>query len=303
MKRAVSVSIGSSTRDKSGSLELFGKTVQMERIGTDGDMKKAAQIFQELDGEVGALGVGGAVLGLLVDQKWYDFHSISPLVRYVKKSPLVDGTGLKDTLERQAGAVVLPLLNGLPRRVFHMSGVDRYGLARGFMDNGFESVFGDLMFSVGLDIPVRSDTSLKRLAKALTPALTRMPFHWLYPTGEKQEIHTPKFTKYFEWASVIAGDCHYITKYMPERMDGKIVVTNTTTEKDRMLFKNAGVRYLITTTPIVDGRSYGTNMMEAAILTALDWKEPVSYANPNGYFTKMSQVVAELGLKPNLKEL
>ena len=303
MKRAVSISIGSSTRDKSGSVNLFGKTIQIERIGTDGDMKKATQLYQELDGTVGALGVGGAVLGLLVGQEWYDFHSILPMVRDVKSSPLVDGTGLKDTLERQAGAIVVPLLDGKPRRVFNMSGVDRYGLARGFMDQSFESVFGDLMFALGVDIPVRSDAALKRLAKLLTPVLTRLPFHWLYPTGEKQETHTPKFTKYFEWASVIAGDCHYITKYMPERMDGKIVVTNTTTEKDRTLFKNAGVRYLITTTPIVDGRSYGTNMMEAAILTALDWQEPVSYAHPNGYFTKMSQVVAELGLKPNLKEL
>ena len=44
-------------------------------------------------------------------------------------------------------------------------------------------------------------------------------------------------------------------------------------------------------------------MMEAAILTALEWDEPVSYANPKGYFMKMAEVVAELGLKPNLKEL
>lgn len=303
MKRAVSISIGSSTRDKSGSVELFGKTIQIERIGTDGDMEKAAQLFRELDGKVDALGVGGAVLGLLVGEEWYDFHSILPLVRAVQKSPVVDGTGLKDTLERQAGAFVLPLLDGMPARVFNMSGVDRYGLAYGFMENGFESVFGDLMFALGLDIPVRSDAALKRLAKMLTPLVTRLPFKWLYPTGEKQTTHTPKFTKYFEWASVIAGDCHYITKYMPERMDGKIVVTNTTTEKDRALFKKAGVQCLVTTTPILEGRSYGTNLMEGAILAALDWKEPVSYATPNGYFKTMCQAVDELELKPNLKEL
>jgi hypothetical protein len=50
-------------------------------------------------------------------------------------------------------------------------------------------------------------------------------------------------------------------------MDGKIIVTNTTTQHDRDLFKQAGVRLLVTTTPMLDGRSFGTNMMEAGIIT------------------------------------
>ena len=303
MKRAVSVSIGSSKRDKAVTFDLLGQTISLERIGTDGDMEKAAALYQQLDGKVGAFGVGGAVLGLLVDTDWYDFHSILPLVRGVKTTPVVDGTGLKDTLERQAAAIVTPLLEGKPSRVFQMSGVDRYGLSRGFMDAGYETVFGDLMFSLGLPVVIRTDRSLKRLAKLLAPILSRLPFNWLYPTGEKQEVHTPKFTKYFDWASVISGDCHYITKYMPHNLKDKIVVTNTTTPKDREIFKTAGVKYLITTTPMLDGRSFGTNMMEAAILSAWDWKEPVNYAKPGNYFQKMKDVVAELHLSPSLQEL
>ena len=42
MKRAVSISIGSSKRDKSVDVELLGEEVRIERIGTDGDMEKAA---------------------------------------------------------------------------------------------------------------------------------------------------------------------------------------------------------------------------------------------------------------------
>jgi hypothetical protein len=29
---------------------------------------------------------------------------------------------------------------------------------------------------------------------------------------------------------VIAGDCHYITRYMPDDLEGKVIVTNTTTQ-------------------------------------------------------------------------
>ena len=42
MKRAVSISIGSSKRDKSVEVELLGEKVCIERRGTDGDMEKAA---------------------------------------------------------------------------------------------------------------------------------------------------------------------------------------------------------------------------------------------------------------------
>jgi len=303
MKRAVSVSIGSSKRDKQVTFDLLGQTINLERIGTDGDMKKAAQLYRDLDGKVSALGVGGAVLGLLVDQDWYDLHSVLPLVRDVKITPVVDGTGLKDTLERQAAGVATPLLVGKPKRVFQMSAVDRYGLSRGFVDDGYESVYGDLMFTIGLPLAIHSDAALKRIAKMIAPAMARLPFHWLYPTGEKQEERTPKFQKYFDWATVISGDCHYITKYMPEDLNGKIIVTNTTTPKDREIFKSAGVKYLITTTPMLDGRSFGTNMMEAAILSALDWKEPVNYGKPGIYFKMMAEMVTKLNLKPVLQEL
>jgi hypothetical protein len=301
-QRAVSVSIGSVTRDKAVEVELFGKTIQLERIGTDGDMQAAAQMFRDLDGKVGALGVGGALLGFLVDQKWYELESVKPLVRDVKITPVVDGTGLKSTLERKAASVVEPFLQGQPRRVFQMSGVDRYGLSSGFMKLGYESIFGDLMFGLGFSIPVRNDAGLKRLANVLVPIISHIPFSWLYPTGEKQEVRTPKFTKYFEWATVISGDCHYITKYMPERMDGKIVVTNTTTPKDREIFKQAGVRLLVTTTPMLDGRSFGTNMMEAGIVSAKGYTEKVKYPSKT-HFERMEAAVQELNLSPQLQEL
>src|SRR5512135_1721727 len=104
MKRAVSISIGSSKRNKAVEVNLLGETVSIERIGTDGDMEAAALKYKELDGKVEAFGVGGADLGLMVDNKWYPLYSVRPMVRYVKQTPIVDGVGLKNTLENRAGA-------------------------------------------------------------------------------------------------------------------------------------------------------------------------------------------------------
>lgn len=58
MKHAVSVSLGSSTRNKTVEVDLLGETVRIERIGTDGDEAKARQLFREMDGKVDAFGVG-----------------------------------------------------------------------------------------------------------------------------------------------------------------------------------------------------------------------------------------------------
>jgi tartrate dehydratase alpha subunit/fumarate hydratase class I-like protein len=81
MKRAVSISIGSSKRNKSVEVDLLGEKVLIERIGTDGDMEKAARMYQDLDGKVDAFGVGGADLGMMIDGKWYELHSVRPMIK------------------------------------------------------------------------------------------------------------------------------------------------------------------------------------------------------------------------------
>ena len=102
MKRAVSISIGSSKRDKAVEVTLLGEKVSIERLGTDGDMEKAALKYKEMDGKVDAFGVGGADLGLMGDNKWYPLYSVRPMIRFVKVTPIVDGVGLKNTLENKS---------------------------------------------------------------------------------------------------------------------------------------------------------------------------------------------------------
>lgn len=304
MKRAVSISIGSSRRDKAVNLELLGEQVSLERIGTDGDMQKATRMYEEMDGKVDAFGVGGADIGLLVAGHWYPLHSAAKMVRNVRQTPVVDGNGLKATLERKAAGVVQTVLgDAREKKVLIASALDRWGLMSGFIEAGFDFVLGDFMFSLGLPVPLRSVAALKVFAALLVPVISRLPFQWVYPVGKEQEKRTPKWGNYFEWANVIAGDCHYVRRYMPERMDGKVVVTNTTTPEDQEIFRQAGVKYLITTTPVLEGRSFGTNMMEAAIIAALGRKEKVDYGHAAGYLQEMAQVVERLDMKPQLQEL
>ena len=307
MKEALSISIGSARRDKSVIINLLGQDVHIQRIGTNGDMKAARQMFKQNDGRVDAFGVGGTDLGLFVDKKWYPLHSVLPMVSDVRHTPVVDGCGLKNTLESRSALAlekhILDYLNQIGRKTLVMTAVDRYGLLRSFVDAGYDCLFGDALFSLGIPLPIRKEQGVKTLAALLIPLVSRLPFKWIYPVGEKQHEHHPRFTWAFQWASVIAGDCHYITQFMPDRLEGKIIVTNTTTPEDVNRFREAGVKYLMTTTPVYEGRSFGTNMMEAGLLAASGYRKKVDYRNHDGYFQMMNELVNAANLKPQLQVL
>jgi hypothetical protein len=53
---------------------------------------------------------------------------------------------------------------------------------------------------------------------------------------------------------------------MPDDMAGKWVITNTTTASDVAEMRSRGVELLVTSTPRLAGRSFGTNVIEAALI-------------------------------------
>lgn len=298
MKRAVSISLGGSDRDKAVEIELLGQKVSIERQGTDGNIEKATARFTELDGKVDALGVGGIDLWVELEGKKYPLYGAHKMIKNVHQTPVVDGSGLKNTLERQvAKALVAELGDRYAKaKVLLTAGVDRYGMTLAFFEQGYEVVCADLMFALGIPIAIRTLPQLKRLGRMLLPIVGRLPISVLYPTGEKQDQIVPKFTQYYEWADVIAGDCHYIRRHMPDNLAGKVIVTNTTTPKDMELFRQRGVTYVMTTTPQLDGRSFGTNMMEAALTAVSGKKRPLSHAELNG-------LLGDLNMTPTLHKL
>jgi hypothetical protein len=263
-------------------------------------------MYRDLDGKVDAFGVGGADLGVMVDRHWYPLYSVHKLVKDIKITPTVDGTGLKNTLEKKSASILRKVLGDSAttgKKALIMTGVDRWGMLESFVENGYTCVFGDMMFSLGMPFALHKVQSVKTMAALLMPIAGRVPFHWVYPTGKEQEKRTPKHTEWFDWADVIAGDCHYITRYMPDQLPGKIVVTNTTTQEDMKLFKDAGVKSVVTTTPVLDGRSFGTNMMEAAIMAASGRKAPIDYSHPGNYFEELGKLVEQIGFEPQFQEI
>ena len=235
---------------------------------------------------------------IVVGEKVYRLHSVQPMVRFVHETPIVDGSGLKHTLEYALAPFVEQNIGEQisPKRALITSATDRWGMSHSFFEAGYECVVGDMMFALGLPVPLRSERSVHIMAALVMPIATRLPFELLYPTGGKQEERNPKWTEYFEWATVIAGDCNFITQYMPPMLEGKVIVTNTTTEEDVRLFREAGVKHLVTSTPVYDGRSFGTNMMEAALIAVMGKGRTLT-------IEELQELVRELDLRPQLRNL
>ncbi|GIW24726.1 quinate 5-dehydrogenase [Meiothermus sp.] len=297
-KHVVSVSIGSSKRNSRAEIyvESLGETFVLERIGTDGSWEKAIELVKELDGKVDAFGLGGADLYVYAGNRRYTFRDAQRMAEAARKTPMLDGSGLKHTLERHAIRLLDKEIGWKDKKVLVPSAVDRFGLAEALDEAGARVLYGDLIFGLGLPIPLYRLSLLQKIAYLLLPIITQLPFQWLYPTGEKQEKQLKDWRqRYFEWADVIAGDWHFMRRFMPENMQGKIILTNTTTPEDLEFMRVRGISKLITTTPRLDGRSFGTNVMEAFIV-AVAGRYPLSEADYLEYIEKLK-------LKPEVTEL
>jgi hypothetical protein len=272
MKTIVSVSLGSSTRDHRVVVDWLGESFDISRIGFDGSIDRAIEKLHELDGRVDAIGLGGIDVYLYAGKKRYALRDGLRMLEAVKQTPVVDGSGLKNTLERETVRYLqdngVVDFRGLP--VLMVSALDRFGMAQALVAAGARVTFGDFIFALGLDKPVTSLAEFEELAERYLPDACKLPFQFFYPTGKKQDrAPEPKFPQYYEAAAVIAGDFHFIRQHMPESLAGKVVLTNTVTEKNIDELRERGASTLVTSTPNLGGRSFGTNVMEAALLAKL----------------------------------
>ncbi|CAN5487914.1 hypothetical protein BH24DEI1_BH24DEI1_06390 [soil metagenome] len=296
MKHVVSVSLGSSKRATYIETELLGQSLLIERRATDGNIERAKELVRELDGKVDAIGLGGIDLYIYAGSKRYVIRDARKIADEAKKTPVVCGAGLKDSLERHVVETLGKTVDWSNKRVLMVSAVDRFGMAEALHEEGARIIYGDMVFSLGLPVPIRSISTTRALARLLLPIATRLPFTWLYPTGSKQEAVKEDWrSRYYHEVDVIAGDFLWIKRSLPNRFSGKTILTNTTTAEDIEDLRRRGVKTLITTTPRYGSRSLSTNLLEAAFFAIAD-KFPLSRED-------YTALIEEAGLEPDVLEL
>jgi len=275
MKHVVSISLGSSQRNRTVQMCFAGEPFRLERIGTDGNVHLAEDMIAERDGKVDAIGLGGVDRYLYAGGRRYELRDAAHMAGAATRTPVVDGGGIKLILEPLLLQRLVDegQLEVAGKRVLLMSAVDRPGMAEKFPALGAQVVYGDLLYAVGVPIALTSLRQIAVIAAIFLPVLRRLPMSVLYPTGGRQETTKTKYPRHFLWADIIAGDFQFIRRYMPDDLSGKVVVTNTTRASDVDELRKRRVACLITMTPTISGESFGANVMEG-VLVALSGKRP-----------------------------
>ena len=92
MKKVLSISVGSPSRDHTTVVNFLGQEIELSRQGTNGDLKKAIELYKHFDGKVDAFGVGGLEFYLGVGDKKYYFRDAKKVRRAIKISKVGDGS-------------------------------------------------------------------------------------------------------------------------------------------------------------------------------------------------------------------
>ncbi len=273
-KEIVSVSLGPSTRDFAFTTKLFGEEVHVRRLGADGSVQQASEMVAQFDGQVDAIGLGGMNIRFRVGNRTYVHKQIQQIASAAQTTPVVDGAHLRNTLERWAIGQMAKQQPGIfsHKRVFVVSGIDRYGMAQVLSTFTPEIRFGDPIFHLNLPFALRSFRQLEQYASLVLPTFCHAPYGRLCPVGPEQDLRTPRGVKHFDQAHIIAGDYAYIRRFAPDNLKGKTVITNTLSSADVQDLKERGVESLITMTPpLSDEHPFaGANIIEAILVSFID---------------------------------
>lgn len=263
--QVVSVSLGCPRRDHQVILSVGGARVFIRRIGTGGDLRLAARIIRELDGQVSAIGLGGINADLRLGNRRYPLPEGRWLRQQARRTPAYDGSGWKEFVE-PALLHRLSRETGLEGRVVLVSSVlDRYHLARALRQLGARVLVGDAFFALKLPLIFPSVESFHPFALASLPLLRRVPIRFLYGPGQGGcRVCPPWFLPLLRGVDALAGDFHLMKRCLPDDLQGRMIIASTLTADEEAELLRRGAGRVLSITPSVAGRVFGANVWEAA---------------------------------------
>ncbi len=274
MKEIVSISLGPASRDYELTTRVSGEEFHVRHMGADGNAGRARELVAQLDGQVDTIGLRGMCLQFRVGQRTYSHQQVQQIANAAHTTPVVDGTHFMETLERWALSRVTEQQPGIfsQKRVFVVSGIDRYGMAEALSLYTPHLWFGDPIFQLNLPFALRSFRQLERYASLVLPALCRAHDGMLSTAGADEDLRTPRGSRYFHQADIIAGNYAYIRRFAPDKLRRKVIITNDLTAADLEELRARGVESVITIAPppATGGASVGADVMEAMLSTFMD---------------------------------
>lgn len=187
--KIVSLSLGSSKRNKFTNFKFQDFDIYLARVGIDGDYYTLKKLIKNLqDSDIDSIGLGGTDLFLFIEDKKYIIKDSYKLAKLSIKKSIFDGSIIKNIIEKKIiqNLIDQKVINN-NQVVLQVSSLDRFSAVKTFIENNFKVLIGDLVFALKTDKIIYNLTELKKIANLLLQDVLNLPFYLLYPIGKKQE--------------------------------------------------------------------------------------------------------------------
>lgn len=253
MKRILVVHPGSGS--SSERLRFLEREVEILRQGCGGDLDRAREILAAHDGRVDAIGLEGMPRRLRLAHATRVHPQGRALFESVRKTPVVDGGGVRAGLERWGIKLAERAQPGIfsQKRVLMIPGLQHVGMSDALGARAQAVRYADPAVFFGL--PQVLGIGARRTAASAAPAtlnglveeVRQAP--WPSPAAR---INGGALAKSCEWADILAGDGSMILHHGPKNLSGKTIVTDSLSQGEVDEFERRGAAIVVTLLPPLD---------------------------------------------------
>ncbi len=303
MKQVVSISLGASRDDYEFSTKFLGKDIHITRIGTDGNLDRAATLLLEYDGKVDAIGLGSVKFPYKVGPKFLTervTRKIGNLGARLK-TPVTTGDSLRNVaFEWSMRHLQFEFPDIFSNAwVFYFSGLMNYNLAKIIGEYTDNMMFADPVLEHGIPKLLNTMEDVEKYAKGIHGILKWVPTKTL--TSSSIPVHywnSHIIKKALQKAFMVMVPYHGFYDYLSgttyEELGGKVVITSTLYKDREKFLAERGVSMIIDNTPKILEHIVGVNVLEALIIAALEKpKEKIKS-------DELLEIISELKMEPRV---
>jgi len=297
MKKVISISLGPGELDCDFRQRFLGETVQIMRVGTDGDARQAAQLIREWRDQVDAIGLGRVREHYTVGTD----HFIRPETRKLEKlageTPVTTGSRLREIVQewtlRSAQTELGNIFNNA--KVLFLSGTLNYRLASIMSEFTDNLSFADPISQFGLANLLHSLQALELYAAGSHPVLRFESGRELVPSlAPFKFFNHLVLRRAVKDAHVVVAPYEQLQHYGRDELDGKTIITSTVSAGREAELRDKGVRLVLDCSIQVLKETVGLNLVEAMIMAVLE--KPSAEINHDDYL----EIFTDLDLRPRI---
>jgi predicted amino acid dehydrogenase len=249
------------------TVTFAGQAVEITQVGGEGKPECVRELIARYDGKVDAIALEGMPAQLKLGSATRAHLEGQKLRAAAKQTPVVDGSGVRDGLERWAVMLANRAQPGIfsEKYILMAPGVNHSGLADEISKHSPAMRYADPFVFFNLpDFPgVGSRQTLEQAATPTLEQLAHLPFKRLHPLAGTPHAHRAESP--FLHADVLVGDIGAIRRYAPHDLKNKTIVVEYATGDDIADLSKRGASILVTLMPGVQERGSLGDLPAAAM--------------------------------------